>query len=165
MTLALGGLLALAAAGPAQGGTGVVRASGSLRDLQPTVANSTDGASARLVGYPDGGGTSFTLIVTGLNDSVGTTYGAHAHTGPCIAGNGDAAGPHFNTTTSPKIIDAQHEVWLDFTVAAGGYGVGETTVPFVIPSGAARSVVIHALATNPVTGAAGARQACLPVAF
>jgi hypothetical protein len=37
-------------------------------------------------------------------------------------------------------------------------------VPFEIIAGAAGSVVIHALATGP-DGAAGARLACLPLAF
>lgn len=166
MTLALGGLLAAMVAAPAWSDTGVVAAFGPLRDLQPTTANATDGATARVRTYPDGnGGTTAHLIVTGLNAPVGTTFGAHAHVGPCVAGNGDAAGPHYNTTTSPKIIDAGHELWLDFTVGTGGVGIATTTVPFVIPPGAAKSVVIHAMATVPATGAAGARQACLPVAF
>ena len=168
--MALGGMLAIMAATPALADNGVVRAEGRLRDLQPTTANATDGASARLVAYPDGrGGTAAILIVTGINDSVGTVYGAHAHTGPCVAGDGAAAGPHFNTTAAPPAapttISSQTELWLDFRVRNGGVGIGQASVPFVIPPGAARSVVIHLAATNPTTGVAGARQACLPVAF
>jgi len=170
ITLASGGLLAMLATGPALAGSGVVQTMGTLTDLQTTITNSTDGARAQLVAYPDGrGGTSAVLVVSGINDSVGSTYGAHAHTGPCQVGAGAAAGPHFNTTATPPakptIVDDRHELWLDFTVRPGGVGIGRTTVPFVIAPGAAQSVVIHEKATNPVDGTAGGRQACLPVAF
>ena len=82
--------------------------------------------------------------------------------GPCQAGNGAAAGPHYNHGGG---ISSQTEVWLDFTVDQGGVARSETVVPFVVAGGAAQSVVIHALATNPSTGLAGARVACIPVAF
>ncbi|MCA1693194.1 MAG: superoxide dismutase family protein [Actinobacteria bacterium] len=42
--------------------------------------------------------------------------------------------------------------------------MSRTSVPFVIPHGAARSVVIHEQATQ-VGGGAGPRMACLPVSF
>lgn len=148
--------------GPAAAASTFVQGAGALRDLQPTTANATDGATATFYGFQAGGEGTFVLVVRGLNPaSAGTTFGAHVHVGPCVAGDGAAAGPHYNSggPASPET-----EVWLDFTVLPGGYGIARTTVPFTIDSGDAQSVVIHAMATAP-GGAAGARQACLPVAF
>ena len=170
MTMAVGGLLIPLTAAPALADHGVVSARGPLADLQPALPNATDGASALLVAFPDGsGGTRAVLLVTGIKDSVGTTYGAHAHTGPCQAGAPLAAGPHYNTTvtppTAPTIINDQVELWLDFTVRPGGVGIGRATVPFVIANGKAQSIVIHEMATDQNNGVAGPRQACLPVNF
>jgi Cu/Zn superoxide dismutase len=148
--------------GPAAAASTFVQAGGALRDLQPTTANATDGATATFWAVQGGGESTHVLVVRGLDPaSAGTTFGAHVHVGPCVAGNGTAAGPHYRTggAASPET-----EVWLDFTVRAGGYAVARTTVPFTIEPGTAQSVVIHALPTDP-TGAAGARQACLPVQF
>ena len=60
---------------------------------------------------------------------------------------------------------AQREVWLDVTSDANGRGVATTTVPWAFTPGSAGSVVIHALPTNALTGAAGARLACTSVAL
>ena len=149
--------------GPAAAASTFVQAGGSLRDLQPGTANATDGATATFWAIQAGGEATHVLVVKGLNPaSAGTTFGAHVHVGPCVAGNGAAAGPHYNSDGGPATTE--NEVWLDFTVRAGGYAVARTTVPFLIDSGDAQSVVIHALPTAP-GGAAGARQACLPVQF
>jgi Cu/Zn superoxide dismutase len=134
---------------------------GPLTDLITTTPGPLDNATAQLivVSPPGTGSTRFILTVTGIDPAVaGTTYGAHLHVGPCVEGNGAAAGPHYNTggTASPTT-----EVWLDFTVTAGGTGVAVTTVPFV-PAPGDLSVVIHQEPTSP-TGTAGARQACLSV--
>jgi Cu-Zn family superoxide dismutase len=48
---------------------------------------------------------------------------------------------------------------------ANGTAKATAKVPFTIAPGAASSVVIHALPTDPATGLAGARLACLPAAF
>jgi Cu-Zn family superoxide dismutase len=56
-------------------------------------------------------------------------------------------------------------VWLDFTVTNGRTGHAVAIADFEIPAAAAQSIVIHALPTNPDTGAAGARMACLPLEF
>ncbi len=63
----------------------------------------------------------------------------------------------------PTARTPDNEVWLDFTVRPGG--VAYSTVPFEIAPGTAQSVVIHAQPTQERTGSAGARIACLPVAF
>ena len=164
--LGLGGL-----AGPAWGqtfGAFPVFASGPLRDFQPATSNPTDDAQARLFAVPTGDSTVFFLFVYGLDPSTaGTTFGAHIHTGPCVPGNGAAAGPHYNTTGG-AVITPETEVWLDFTVLPGGIAYAQTTVPFVIEPGTANSLVVHQLATQPGgsnPGFAGARLACLPVDF
>lgn len=169
-TRRLGWLTAAAAAaamtmgvGPALGAANFVQAGGPLRDLQPSSANATDGATANVWAVPGRGDTTFILLVRGLDTaSVGTTFGAHIHVGHCVAGNGAAAEGHYNSDGGVATTD--NEVWLDFTVRPGGYGVARTTVPFTIEPGDANSLVIHALPTAP-GGGAGARQACLPVQF
>lgn len=143
----------------------VVTAAGPLTDLLPA-AHATDGAYARVYAVaPGDANTYFYFVLTGLNPAhAGTVYGAHVHVGPCVAGNGPAALGHYNTGAGGDPSPA-NEVWLDFTVLAGGVGFSSTVVPFEIAPGTARSVVVHALATQPGTGIAGGRIACLPVQF
>jgi len=151
--------------GPAGAATPYIATEGALQDLAPATANATDGAYAEVWILQTATRSTYWFLVSGLTAPAGTTYGAHVHVGPCVAGNGAAAGPHYNTggTASPET-----EVWLDFTVLGGGYGFAATNVPFVIEPGKAQSIVIHAEPTQdgpPTPGAAGARQACLPVIF
>lgn len=142
---------------------GVVTSSAVVSDFAPLVANPTDGARATVIAAEKGNRSSFVFIVTGMSAAPGSRFGVHVHTGPCVAGDGAAAGPHWRTSpTDPA--DALHEVWLDFTVRKGGYATSKAKVPFVIPDGSAQSIVIHALPTA-VGGGAGPRLACLPVAF
>jgi Cu/Zn superoxide dismutase len=133
-----------------------------LTDLSTSTVDATDGAQAYLVSfsYP-GWGTRTVLVLTGLNAEPGTTYGAHVHVGPCVEDNGAAAGPHYNAGGG---VSPSTEIWLDFTVRSGGFAVAQSHVPFVIAEGDAQSVVIHRQPTDE-NGGAGARQACLPVAF
>ena len=142
-----------------------VRAVGRLSDLS-AATNATDGAEAQLFALGRGDDrSSFYLILTGLDpEAAGTTYGAHVHVGPCVAGNGAAALGHFNTGTGgpPSPLN---EVWLDFTVRPGGVAYSGATVPFEIAPGDAQSLVVHALPTQTGTGVAGGRIACLPVDF
>ena len=165
-TMALGLAATVAATTMPAGAANYVNTGGELSDLLPDSDQPTDGASARLIAIPVGGSTRFFLILTGLDpEAAGTTLGAHIHVGPCVAGNGAAAGPHYNTAGGPLPADTDHEVWLDFTIRPGGFAVARTTVPFVIESGDAQALVVHALPTTPGTGVAGGRWACLPVDF
>ena len=167
---------ALATAAPAQAqATGPAKSTGSqavhlfqgpLRDLQPATSDPLDGAQARLLFVSHRGSSTFVLVVSGVGrDGVGHTYGAHLHTGACVAGNGAAAGPHYNQSTVngvvPPVVNDQTEVWLDVTVGPGGSAVAVARVPFV-PSPGDRAVVLHAEHTDD-HGTAGARLACLPV--
>lgn len=142
---------------------GVERSSGALSDLSPSTTDPTDGANASaLVVSRTNRGSLVLLRVTGLDrGSAGTKYGAHVHVGPCVPGDGAAAGPHYNATGG-AVVDRSTEVWLDFTVRSSGTALAVARVPFVVPAGAARSIVIHAMPTMP-NGSAGARLACLPL--
>jgi hypothetical protein len=169
---------ALAAAAPAQangvghgkpaGHLGAHVFRGPLSDLQPTTSDPLDGARAKVVFVEHRGSSTFVLVVSGVGPAgVGHTYGAHLHTGACVAGNGAAAGPHYNQSTVdgvvPPVVNDRTEVWLDVTIGPDGSAVAVARVPFV-PTPGNRSVVLHAAATDD-HGAAGARLACLPVSW
>lgn len=144
----------------------LVYASGPLSDLAPSAANVTDEASAQVFAISFGDSTYFVFLLSGLDpDAAGQRYGAHVHVGPCVAGNGAAAGPHYNTGGTPT---PETEVWLDFAVLPGGFAYAITQVPFTIEPGTAQSVLVHAEPTQAggsTPGAAGGRIACLPVEF
>lgn len=107
-----------------------------------------------------GESTRVRLMVEGL--PPGRTFGAHVHTGTC-GPDPMTSGGHYQHSTDPAVPLAQREVWLDVTADDEGRGVATTTVPWAFAPGSAGSVVIHALPTNAVTGAAGARLACTTV--
>ncbi|EAP98384.1 hypothetical protein JNB_15508 [Janibacter sp. HTCC2649] len=159
--------IVLLTAGPALALGPFARSSGVLSDLAPAASGPFDGASARVQLVESSGASHAVLTVKGIGATAeGQTFGAHVHDGPCIAGDGASALGHYNSHVHaglPAEISDQTEVWLDFTVS-NGEGTGNANVPFVPESGS-RSVVIHALPTNPQTGTAGARLACLTVAW
>ena len=141
---------------------------GPLRDLQPSSSDPLDGAAGRVLMAQGRGATTFVLFLSGVGSAgVGRTYGAHLHTGPCVAGDGAAAGPHYNQSTIdgvvPPVVSAQTEAWLDVTIRPGGSAVAVARVPF-IPKPGNRSIVLHAQPTDD-HGTAGARLACLPVSW
>jgi hypothetical protein len=61
------------------------------------------------------------------------------------------------------VVSPETEVWLDLTLDRHGRGRSVAVVPFV-PEPGTRSVVLHAMPTDP-SGAAGPRLACLPVVW
>lgn len=141
---------------------------GNLVDFTTTGPSPFDDARARLVMASRDDQTLFILILTGVSrDAAGETFGAHLHTGPCVAGDFSAAGPHYNQSVidgaAIPTISAETEVWLDVTISSGGTAVAITSVPFV-PVPGNRSIVLHAEETSE-TGMAGARLACLPVSW
>jgi Cu-Zn family superoxide dismutase len=167
---------ALLAAAPAEARTGSHRSQhaaahvfqGPLTDLQPASSSPLDRARAKLVFAQHHGSSTFVLVVSGVGaGGVGHTYGAHLHKGACVAGNGAAAGAHYNQSTEngvvPPIVNDQTEVWLDISVGPDGSGVAVAKVPFV-PTPANRSIVLHEQHTDD-HGTAGARLACLPVSW
>ncbi|WP_405057742.1 superoxide dismutase family protein [Kribbella sp. NBC_01505] len=160
---------AVCTAVPAQAGTAeVVVAHGNLRDLQLGTVGPFDHASARVSMVQLNGRSRVVLQVRGIDRSVaGRDFGAHLHAGPCVTGDGAAAGPHYNSDTVagrvPPQVDPTTEVWLDFEVSRAGTGFATTTVPFT-PLPGKRAVVVHEMPTDH-HGAAGPRQACLPVSW
>ncbi|MCY4726258.1 superoxide dismutase family protein [Nocardioides sp. STR2] len=128
----------------------------------PTVVHDTayDQIRTQVHAWSSEGTTRVRLMVTGL--PPGRTFGAHVHTGTC-GSDPLASGGHYQHSTDPSVPLAQREVWLDVTADDEGRGVATTTVPWAFAPGSAGSVVIHALPTNAVTGAAGARLACTTV--
>lgn len=173
---ALVAFIPVAAAAPAEAanhGLGTSRPavrqfSGPLRDLQPSTSDPLDGAAGRVLMAEGRGSTTFVLLLSGVGSTgVGRTYGAHLHTGPCVAGNGAAAGPHYNQSmidgVVPPVVSDRTEVWLDVTIRPGGTAVAVAKVPFV-PTPGDRAIVIHAEPTDD-HGTAGARLACLPISW
>lgn len=160
--------IVLLTATPALAFGSFLRTAGPLSDLAPAASSPFDGARARVQLVESARGSHAVLTVKGIGPAAeGLTYGAHLHDGPCVAGDGAAAGPHYNAhvhgqSPTPGIND-RTEIWLDFTVEDGA-GTGTATVPFV-PEPGSRSVVVHQLPTDPDTGGAGARLACLTVAW
>ncbi len=163
--------MAYAADGPGHGRhhrRDVTASAGPLRDLQTADDGAFDHAYAAVTMTTSkrSGSSIFTLQIRGIDRSVaGQRFGAHLHTGPCVAGNGAAAGPHYNTDVLagvvPPVVSPDTEVWLDFGVRGRGTARSKARVPF-IPADGQRAIVVHAMSTNPDDGMAGARLACLP---
>lgn len=139
-----------------------------LRDLQPGLAGPLDGARARMKLTTFKGHAKVALQVRDIDPAApGRTFGAHLHTGPCIAGDGTAAGPHYNADAIagrvPVTVSTETEVWLDLKISRNGNGMAVAAVPF-IPTPGNRSIVIHQDPTDQ-HGAAGPRLACIPVSW
>jgi Cu/Zn superoxide dismutase len=132
-----------------------------LTDLAPDHDDPTDGASGAAFVIAGRERTVVTLSIHGIDAEDGTTFGAHVHTGPCVPADGAAAGPHFAHGTPPSPAT---EIWLDVTVDTDGHAAAAAVVPFAVPAGGARSIVVHEKPTAP-DGTAGGRLACLPVTF
>lgn len=187
--LALGvvGVLALTGCGSAAAVEPPPSSSSSMRNVQvsatfttaPGTATTYDprlvppGSRAAVSSSTGGGDTTVTLEVRGLEPD--RRYGAHAHARPCGAA-ADAAGPHFQhvpdpvqPSVDPAYANPENEIWLDLSTDAEGAGSATTTVPWDFERGRrAQSVVVHEMptATEPGrAGTAGARAACITVAF
>jgi superoxide dismutase, Cu-Zn family len=131
------------------------------------------GATAKVTSSSSGGATTVALTVSGLVPN--RMYGAHAHANACGA-KGDDAGPHFQLkqdpvkpSVDPAYANATNEIWLDFTSDASGAATAKATVPWEFPADRrAKSVIVHAMPTMTAAGkagTAGARAACIDVAF
>jgi hypothetical protein len=134
---------------------------GELTDLSPNTDDVFDGASAAAAMIGMEGSTFIRLQVMGIDKSAaGKQYPAHLHQGPCVAGNGAAAGPHYNSNVMaglPPVVSAETEVVLDFDVDSIGNARATSNAPFV-PFPGVRSIVIHGQLS------AGAPPlACLPL--
>lgn len=161
----------LFAASPALAGADHARGDGPLQVYSDEVPA---GATARVQAVYDAAGrTTVVLHVKGLKPN--TEYGAHAHANRCGL-MGTDAGPHFQhvvdpvqPSTDPLFANPHNEIWLDLTTNAAGNGVARTTVDWQFsPDRRPGSVILHAQHTSEAPGTAGmagARLACLDVAF
>lgn len=145
-----------------------VAVSSTSRDLRPDVTDPTDGVRSRLALSLGRNSTKVRWWLWGFDPAaVGTRFGAHVHVGPCVAGDGTAAGPHYNddvlTGAEPVRVSPETEVWLDFEVRPHGRARVKAMAPFRLEPGD-RSVVIHELPTAS-DGTAGARLACVPLVW
>ncbi len=128
-----------------------------------SLADPTDGAWAVASATVGNGQTVVVFNVKDMDrNQAGRQFGAHVHVGPCVNGDGLAAGGHYKVAGAEP--SAETEVWLDFTVTRGGTGHATAIVPFEIAPGAAHSIMVHRDPTSP-TGAAGPRLACIPLEF
>jgi len=160
--------VALLLPGPAWGNNAanVVKAAGSLTVYDDPYGNGapnpTAGGTARVHAVANSSGqagkTIVTLHVSGL--APGREFGSHVHILAC--GDNKAGGHYRNDPAGPATPD--NEVWLDFTTDEGGSGNAQAVVDWTIRPGGAKAVVIHDHKTE-VGGAAGAKLACLDVAF
>jgi hypothetical protein len=145
--------------GPGPGDVRLALVTEPLRDLRPDVADPTDGARAAAFAVTTPWATGVLLVLHDLDPAAaGRTLGAHVHVGPCQAGAGAAAGPHYTHRPPPSPLT---EIWLDVTVGRRGSASAAALVPFGLPPAAAGSIVVHERPTAP-DGTAGARLACLP---
>lgn len=102
--------------------------------------------------------TILRLAVSGLPPS--RTFGAHLHATPCAQEKG---GGHYQHTGNT--VSAENEVWLDFRTNAAGVANVVARKPWAVETSRARSVVVHAMATDAATGKAGDKLACVDVSF
>jgi Cu-Zn family superoxide dismutase len=170
--------LVAATAGQASATTAVfAHASGTFSTDAPAYTYNPalvpDGASAWVlaVSLPLAG-TTTTLAVHGLLPNH--EYGAHAHAKACGT-TGDAAGPHFQyvpdpvtPSVDPAYANPRNEIWLDFTTDRFGNGHAVSQERWPLTDRHPNSVVIHEMHTHTDpghAGTAGARLACLNVAF
>jgi hypothetical protein len=66
---------------------------------------------------------------------------------------------------SGTTVSEENEVWLDFTTDARGNAIVVNRKDFAVAAAKAKSVVVHANATDPATGKAGDKLACVDVSF
>ncbi|MFC7326345.1 hypothetical protein [Marinactinospora rubrisoli] len=118
--------------------------------------------------HPDHAQTEFWVSFNGLLPS--RAYSAHLATGACGASPADA-GPRYQNLVDPVqpsgdplYANPANEMWLDLTSDESGTAAGETTVPWRVRPGEARSIVVHGEHTHTlpgIAGQAGARLACV----
>lgn len=102
--------------------------------------------------------TSTHMLLRGFDQQyAGQKFGSHVHIGPCS--ETASAGMHYTHPGNGPL--ESREIWLDFTVDKRGNARVTDTERFRIPDGAARSIVIHTMPTNPSDGTAGQRFGCL----
>lgn len=126
----------------------------------PTGPNPAEKIRGEVRGFvsPEIDRTILQLSVAGL--APNRTFGAHLHAAPCA---NDKGGGHYQH--AGNAVNAENEVWLDFETNAAGRALAIARKPYAVATARARSVVVHAKATDPATGKAGDKLACVDVRF
>jgi hypothetical protein len=102
--------------------------------------------------------TMLMLSVSGL--PANKTFGAHLHAASCADNKGGGHYQHAGTA-----INADNEVWLDLKTDASGRARVIERKAYAVAPEKAKSVVVHANPTDPATGKAGDKLACVDVSF
>lgn len=126
----------------------------------PQAPNPAENISGSVRGYisPEINRTMILLSVRGL--PADKTFGAHLHAGACADNKGGGHYQHDGTGVSEE-----NEVWLDITTDATGTAMVINRKDFAVAPEKAKSVVVHANPTDPATGKAGDKLACVDVSF
>ena len=94
--ITVGSIAAAMGSSASSNATKVLDVRTDLRDLHPMSAGPLDQAGARVQLLTYKGTSTVVLRVRDIDPAVaGHTFGAHLHTGPCVAGDGATAGPHY----------------------------------------------------------------------
>jgi Cu-Zn family superoxide dismutase len=169
--LLVGTGLVVAGVSPALAGSDRIRSAGALVRYSDAVP---PGATARVDAVYDASGQTVVILhVWGMLPNH--AYGAHAHNNPCGV-TGATAGSHYQNipdphqpSVNPAYANRVNEIWLDVHTDADGNGSAQTKVAWQFaPDRRAHSVIVHAEPTHTGatdSGTAGARLACLTVAF
>jgi hypothetical protein len=102
--------------------------------------------------------TLLMLSVSGL--PANKTFGAHLHAASCADNKGGGHYQHSGTA-----VNDENEVWLDLTTDASGRARVLERKEYAVAVEKAKSVVVHANPTDPATGKAGDKLACVDVGF
>lgn len=102
--------------------------------------------------------TMLMLSVKGL--PANKTFGAHLHAASCADNKGGGHYQHSGTA-----VNEENEVWLDLSTDASGRARVLARKEYAVAAAKAKSVVVHANPTDPATGKAGDKLACVDVAF
>ena len=118
---------------------------GDLTDVS-TRDDVFEGARATAVMIGMEGSSYFGSVSAASKSASGKAYSTHLHEGPCVGGDGAAAGGHYNTQKEARPLtladERQTEVHLDFPGNSDGFARTTVNVPFV-PKPGVRSIVIH----------------------
>lgn len=139
---------------PATAETRNYKARGILTDLRLDEVDATDGARywIRSKTRTHLGITWAKLVLFGVDAPDGTVLTSHAHTGPCVAGSGIAAGPHWQRPGGG--VNARDEIWFASPphthpepgklVVRNGVVRGVSKIKFGVERGEIASFVVHA---------------------
>lgn len=173
MSLVVGGAALSSGCGGSAYGDVVAESTGAwtvFNDMLPmgVTENPAKNITGSATAWYDGVKTTITLEVANLPPMA--QFGSHLHKLDCAT---EKAGGHYQHTPAPTAEEAatapfantMNEVWLDFATDAAGVGKNTVSVNWAVRATEAKSIIIHEKITDPMTGKAGARYACIAMPF